>query len=220
MGILNAIGIRPVDRVDPVREGTFKIAGVRVWNPGEAAAAPATLEIAGGVIDRLSASSAEPAQDEFAGCTITPGLTDMHVHLPPDNALRLTPLMSLLYLSHGVTSIRDAGDLDGTSIDAARRLQEAELGQMPTLARTESMLRQVGVPLGWHRMEASMLKVEGTEMAQDILDQAMQTFGAMGVTKELPLQLMHQQVRLMRVYEGPSEVHRSAIGRRILGSKV
>jgi acyl-CoA dehydrogenase len=48
----------------------------------------------------------------------------------------------------------------------------------------------------------------------------MQTFGAMGVTKELPLQLMHQQVRLMRVYEGPSEVHRSAIGRRILGSKV
>jgi hypothetical protein len=70
------------------------------------------------------------------------------------------------------------------------------------------------------RMEASMLKVEGTEMAQDILDQAMQTFGAMGVTKELPLQLMHQQVRLMRVYEGPSEVHRSAIGRRILGSKV
>jgi len=48
----------------------------------------------------------------------------------------------------------------------------------------------------------------------------MQTFGAMGVTKELPLQLMHQQVRLMRVYEGPSEVHRSAIGRRALGGKV
>lgn len=129
MGILNAIGIRPADRVDPVREGTFKIAGVRVWNPGEAAAAPATLEIAGGAIARLSASSAEPAQDEFAGCTITPGLTDMHVHLPPDNALRLTPLMALLYLSHGVTSIRDAGDLDGTSIGAARRLREA--GQVP-----------------------------------------------------------------------------------------
>jgi alkylation response protein AidB-like acyl-CoA dehydrogenase len=31
---------------------------------------------------------------------------------------------------------------------------------------------------------------------------------------------MHQQVRLMRVYEGPSEVHRSAIGRRALGGKV
>lgn len=39
----------------------------------------------------------------------------------------------------------------------AQRLQEAELGQMPALARTESVLRQVGVPLSWHRMEASML---------------------------------------------------------------
>ena len=70
------------------------------------------------------------------------------------------------------------------------------------------------------RMEASILKVRATEMAQTVLDNAMQTLGAMGMTKELPLQLMHQQVRVMRVYEGPSEVHRSAIGRRTLGSKV
>jgi len=70
------------------------------------------------------------------------------------------------------------------------------------------------------RMEASILKVRATEMAQQVLDNAMQTFGAMGVTKELPLQLMYQQVRLMRIYEGPSEVHRSAIGRRTLGGKV
>jgi acyl-CoA dehydrogenase len=70
------------------------------------------------------------------------------------------------------------------------------------------------------RMEASMLKVRATEMAQSVLDNAMQAFGAMGMTKELPLQLMHQQVRLMRIYEGPTEVHRSAIGRRVLGSKV
>ncbi len=70
------------------------------------------------------------------------------------------------------------------------------------------------------RMEASILKVRATEMAQSVLDNAMQTFGAMGMTKELPLQLMHQQIRVMRVYEGPSEVHRSAIGRRTLGSKV
>lgn len=70
------------------------------------------------------------------------------------------------------------------------------------------------------RSEASILKVRATEMAQTVLDNAMQTLGAMGMTKELPLQLMHQQVRVMRIYEGPSEVHRSAIGRRVLGSKV
>ena len=62
-----------------------------------------------------------------------------------------------------------------------------------------------------------MIKVYGTEMAWEIIDQAMQTFGAMGMTKELPLQLMAAQVRLMRIYEGPSEVHRWVIARNLLG---
>ena len=66
------------------------------------------------------------------------------------------------------------------------------------------------------RTEASMLKVFGTEMASEIIDQAMQAFGAMGMTKEIPLQLMAQQVRLMRIYEGPSEVHRWVIARRLI----
>lgn len=64
--------------------------------------------------------------------------------------------------------------------------------------------------------EASMLKVFATEMARDVLDQAMQTFGAMGMTKELPLHLFAQQARLMRIYEGPTEVHRMAIAKRVL----
>ena len=66
------------------------------------------------------------------------------------------------------------------------------------------------------RTEAAMIKVYATEMATDIIDQAMQTFGAMGVTKELPLHLMAQRVRVMRVYEGPTEVHRMAIARQVL----
>ena len=67
------------------------------------------------------------------------------------------------------------------------------------------------------RTEASMIKLFGSEMATEIIDHAMQTFGAMGVAKELPLQLLAQKVRTMRVYEGPSEVHRMAIARRIIG---
>jgi len=66
------------------------------------------------------------------------------------------------------------------------------------------------------RTEASMIKVYATEMASEIIDHAMQTFGAMGVTKELPLHLMAQKVRVMRVYEGPSEVHRMSIARKVL----
>lgn len=66
------------------------------------------------------------------------------------------------------------------------------------------------------RSEASMIKVFATEMATDVLDNAMQAHGAMGMTKELPLQLFAQQVRAMRIYEGPSEVHRWVVARRIL----
>lgn len=66
------------------------------------------------------------------------------------------------------------------------------------------------------RNEASMIKVFATEMASEVVDRAMQTHGAMGMTKELPLQLMANQVRLMHVYEGPTEVHRMAIAKRTL----
>ncbi|MBL4583801.1 MAG: acyl-CoA dehydrogenase family protein [Pseudomonadales bacterium] len=66
------------------------------------------------------------------------------------------------------------------------------------------------------RTEASMIKLYGTELATDILDNTMQTYGAMGMTKELPLQQMAQHVRTMRIFEGPSEVHRWVIARNKL----
>ncbi len=69
------------------------------------------------------------------------------------------------------------------------------------------------------RTEASMIKVFATEMAGAVVDHAMQTYGAMGMTKELPLQLLASQVRVMRVYEGPTEVHRMVIARRMLDER-
>lgn len=69
------------------------------------------------------------------------------------------------------------------------------------------------------RSEVSMIKVFATEMAWEIVDKAMQTFGAMGMTKEVPLQLMASQVRNMRIYDGPSEVHRWVVARKLLRLK-
>lgn len=66
------------------------------------------------------------------------------------------------------------------------------------------------------RSEVSMIKVFATEMASRVIDRAMQAFGAMGVSKEMPLQLMAQKARTMRVYEGPTEVHRMVVARRVL----
>jgi len=66
------------------------------------------------------------------------------------------------------------------------------------------------------RTEISMLKVHATEMAQEVIDNAMQCLGAMGMTKEMPLQLLAGRVRNMRIYDGPSEVHRMVIARNLM----
>lgn len=67
------------------------------------------------------------------------------------------------------------------------------------------------------RQVASMIKVFATEMAYEACDHAMQTLGALGMTLEIPLNALSQKARLMRMYEGPSEVHRQSIARRVLG---
>jgi acyl-CoA dehydrogenase len=67
------------------------------------------------------------------------------------------------------------------------------------------------------RVEISMAKVFATEMAWEIVDHAMQVFGAMGMAKEMPLQFLASKVRLMRIYDGPSEIHRWVIARKLLG---
>ncbi|MBP7660452.1 MAG: acyl-CoA dehydrogenase [Burkholderiaceae bacterium] len=69
------------------------------------------------------------------------------------------------------------------------------------------------------RTQVSMIKAYATEMAWEIIDRAMQLYGAMGMTKELPLQQMANDVRLQRVYEGPTEVHKWVVARNTLGGR-
>ncbi|HWF00201.1 MAG TPA: acyl-CoA dehydrogenase family protein [Caulobacteraceae bacterium] len=69
------------------------------------------------------------------------------------------------------------------------------------------------------RLEISMIKAFATEMAWDVVDHAMQTFGAMGMTKEMPLQLMASKLRTMRIYDGPTEVHKWVVARNLLGAR-
>lgn len=64
-----------------------------------------------------------------------------------------------------------------------------------------------------------MLKVYATEMASEVIDNAMQCFGAMGMTKEMPLALLAGRVRTMRIYDGPSEVHRMVVARNLMDTR-
>ncbi|WP_034157682.1 acyl-CoA dehydrogenase family protein [Sphingomonas sp. ERG5] len=69
------------------------------------------------------------------------------------------------------------------------------------------------------RQEISMIKAYATEMAYEVVDHVMQAFGAMGMTRELPLHLMASKLRMMRIYDGPTEVHQWVVARNLFGMK-
>lgn len=67
------------------------------------------------------------------------------------------------------------------------------------------------------RTAASIAKLYGTEMGFRVLDAMMQILGGMGMAKELPLEHWFRALRVARVVEGPSEIHRYLLAREILG---
>jgi (R)-benzylsuccinyl-CoA dehydrogenase len=67
----------------------------------------------------------------------------------------------------------------------------------------------------WRR-DAAMVKLQGSEMVGRIVDRAIQLFGGMGVSKDLPIEYMARACRVWRIFEGPSEVHRWFIARDLL----
>jgi len=131
LNVLTRIGLRRPPAPRCAAAGRFDISGVTLINPGRSRDASQTIAIADGAIASISPSAASPPPSEHAGCFALPGLIDMHVHLPPDNALKLTQGAALHYLLHGVTTVREAGDIDGTAVDAARRLDRHGVHPVP-----------------------------------------------------------------------------------------
>ena len=62
----------------------------------------------------------------------------------------------------------------------------------------------------------SMIKFHVAGVLQRVLDRAIQVHGAMGMTDETPLAFWYAHERGARIYDGPDEVHKSAVARRIL----
>lgn len=66
------------------------------------------------------------------------------------------------------------------------------------------------------RVEISLIKFYGASMLHDVIDRAIQTHGALGVTDDTPLAGMYRAARAARIYDGPDEVHRMVVARRVL----
>jgi alkylation response protein AidB-like acyl-CoA dehydrogenase len=69
---------------------------------------------------------------------------------------------------------------------------------------------------GGAREEISLIKFFGARVLHSVVDKAIQIFGAAGVTEDHPLSFFYRQARLARIYDGPDEVHKMVVARRIL----
>ena len=64
--------------------------------------------------------------------------------------------------------------------------------------------------------EAAMAKLNATEEAQLVIDQALQMFGGLGVVSGHIVEKLYRDIRALRIYEGASEVQQLIIARELL----
>jgi alkylation response protein AidB-like acyl-CoA dehydrogenase len=66
------------------------------------------------------------------------------------------------------------------------------------------------------RVEISLIKFFGAKVLHNVIDRAIQAHGAMGISGDTPLEQFYREARAARIYDGPDEVHRMVVARRIL----
>jgi len=100
------------------------------------------------------------------------------------------------------------------------QLTQAKLAQMATAIDASALLTYRAA---WQRdrgvkvtKEAAMAKMAATESAQQVIDAAVQMFGALGVTSGHPAERLYREIRALRIYEGATEVQQLIIARELL----
>jgi acyl-CoA dehydrogenase len=64
--------------------------------------------------------------------------------------------------------------------------------------------------------DIAMIKFYGAAVLYNVIDRAIQVHGSLGYTTDLPLESMYRHARAARIYDGPDEVHKVTVARRIL----
>ena len=90
-------------------------------------------------------------------------------------------------------------------IDQARLLVLYAAWKMDTLGKRAA------------RQEISMVKTVVARTFQRVVDRSMQLHGALGMTNDVPLVGFFSYARIMRIADGPDEVHNMVVARRELG---
>jgi acyl-CoA dehydrogenase len=100
------------------------------------------------------------------------------------------------------------------------QLTQAALADMATDLQAATLLTYHAA---WRRdqghsitREAAMAKMTATESAQRVIDRALQMFGGRGVVRGQIIEKLYRDVRVLRIYEGATEVQKLIIARELL----
>lgn len=107
------------------------------------------------------------------------------------------------------------GEHEGVSFMLADNVMDMHVARL-AIWHTASVLDR-GEPGG---NESSMAKVICSEAVWRVVDRSMQVLGGLGTTRDTAVERIFRDVRAFRIYDGPSEVHRWALGRRIVSGKL
>ena len=105
-------------------------------------------------------------------------------------------------------------DYQGLQWQLADMATDLEAARM--LTREAARLRAGGQKFS---KQAAIAKLFAAEMASRVTDQALQMHGGYGYTRGLPLERYVRDVRIMRIYEGSSEVQRNIIAREVFAGR-
>ncbi|HEX6313450.1 MAG TPA: acyl-CoA dehydrogenase family protein [Gemmatimonadaceae bacterium] len=113
-----------------------------------------------------------------------------------------------------------AREMFGSTL-GAQPLAQAMLGDMATDVDAAALLTYRAA---WHRdtqpgratAVAATAKLGATELAQRVIDRALQLHGARGVRIGEVVERLYRDIRALRIYEGASEVQRLLVGRELL----
>jgi imidazolonepropionase-like amidohydrolase len=117
--------LQPPRLVPPERE-RLVFSHITVLNPGVDVRHDQTVIVEDGRITAIRASTPTDPVPLCENCWALPGLIDAHIHTPPQTAIGMQTLFSALYLAHGVTSVRDTGQSDGSIIALRDQIRDGQ----------------------------------------------------------------------------------------------
>jgi acyl-CoA dehydrogenase len=169
----------------------------------------------------------------FDGCVVGPesvlgevdrGFEYAQVRLAPARLTHCMRWLGLARRAHGIAvdwaaTRRSFGGLLG------------DLGMIQQLVADSEIDMAASRALIWHTAavldsgasggtESSIAKTFVAEAVNRVVDRAVQVCGALGVSGDVLLSRYLREVRPFRIYDGPSEVHRWAIGRRAISQRL